>query len=155
MYLLNNKLGLLFYVFLSVIIVVSCSDDDPVAPEEEHFEAIGTVIYDGSGAVAVSILRGETDDTLYIEKGNLSDHFTVKFYDEGENIVDPPDEEHTSLSYEIGNEELVEWYQHEGEEGGYEFHLRGMEQGTTTLELFLMHGDHHDYRSGKIPVKIN
>ena len=63
----------------------SCDEDDPVSPQEEHLEAIGTAIYDATGALTLSIIRGETNDTLYIEEGILSDHFEVKFYDEDEN----------------------------------------------------------------------
>ena len=132
----------------------ACDEDDPISPQEEHLEAIGTVVYDATGALAVSILRGETNDTLFITAGELSDHFDVKFYNEDEQIVDPPDDEDSKLNYEIGNETIVEWWQHPGEEGGYEFHLRGLMTGITTLELFVQHGDHNDYRSGLIPVKV-
>lgn len=149
------KNSLFFFIIISLTIsVISCSDDDPVAPQEEHFEAIGTVIYDATGAITITILRGVTSDTLYVEEGALSDHFDVKFYDENENIVDPPLSEEHSLGYEIANEDIVEWWQHEGEEGDFEFHLRGIEHGTTTLELFIQHSGHNDYRSGNIPVKV-
>ncbi|MBK8946193.1 MAG: hypothetical protein IPM32_13130 [Ignavibacteriae bacterium] len=144
--------SVLFFSFL--LVFISCKDDDPITPAEDHFEAIGTIIYDATGAVVVSILRGRTDDTLQINNGELSDHFEVKFYDENENIINPPNNENIKLSYEIGENTIASWWQHEGEEGGFEFHLNGLKPGTTTLELFIVHEGHNDYRSGLIPLIV-
>lgn len=148
-----NQIKSLIYSFMIVILLISCKDD-PVTPQEEHFEAIGTAIYDASGSLVVSILRGVTNDTLKIKNGVLSDHFDVKFYDENEKIIDPPTDEHTKLNYSIDDETISTFWQHPGEEGGYEFHLKGIKQGLTKLELFIEHEGHNDYRSGKIPVKV-
>lgn len=140
-------------IVLLIITISSCKEDS-LSPEEEHFEAIGTIIYDATGAVAVSILRGVTADTLSIKEGELSDHFNIKFYDEEENIIDPPIDDHVKLGYAITDKSIVEWWQHPGEEGGYEFHLRGLKSGVTEIELLIVHEGHNDYRSGKIPVKV-
>lgn len=148
-----KKTKSLIYSLVMVILLIGCKDD-PVTPQEEHFEAIGTAIYDASGALVVSILRGVTKDTLKIKNGELSDHFEVKFYDENEKIIDPPTNEHTKLNYSIDDETISTFWQHPGEEGEYEFHLRGLKQGITQLELFVEHEGHNDYRSGKIPVKV-
>ncbi len=145
---LKSVLILIIFTFF-----LSCKDD-PVTNQEEHFEAIGTIIYDATGAVVVSILRGVTNDTLKITNGELSDHFEVKFYDEDENIIDPPNDEHIKLSYEIADTTIVSWWQHEGEEGGFEFHFNGLKLGSTTLELFIVHEGHNDYRSGLIPLVV-
>jgi len=154
-YLKKKSFVLLLSVLSAVFVFSSCSDDDPVEPLEDHFEAIGTIVYDATGAVAASILRGVTDDTLYAPNGDLSDHFTVKFYNENEEIIDPPvGEEDHYLGFEVGDATVVETYQHSGEEGDYEFHLRGLKAGTTSLELFIYHVDHKDYRSGSIPVVV-
>ena len=64
----NTKI--LIYSFIMIILSIGCKDD-PVTPQEEHFEAIGTAIYDASGALVVSILRGVTNDTLKIKNGEL------------------------------------------------------------------------------------
>lgn len=149
---LAKKFSLAFILLIGLFLA-SC-EDDSVSSQEDHFEAIGTVIYDATGALAVSILRGETSDTLYIANGELSDHFDVKFYDEDENIVDPPESENTLLNYSIVDNSVIEFWQHEGEEGGFEFHLRGLKTGVTVLELYIEHEDHNDYRSGEIPVIV-
>ncbi|MFH1196584.1 MAG: hypothetical protein V1720_12855 [bacterium] len=151
----KNNFFIIINLLLTIFLFTSCDSGDPVEPQENHFEAIGTVVYDATGAVAASILRGVTNDTLYAPEGDLSDHFTVKFYDENEEIIDPPvDEEDHYLGFEVGDAAVVATYQHPGEEGGYEFHLRGLKKGATTLELFIYHVDHKDYRSGNIPVVV-
>ena len=145
------RLATIFMIFaFASIFTISC-DDDPISPQSEHFEAIGMYI-SSSGMEIASILRGETDDTLYAVLGELTDHMDAQFYDEDENIVDPPDDEDSWLSWEIDDENIVEVWQHEGEEGGFEFHLRGLQEGQTNIEFMIMHVDHADFRSGKIPV---
>jgi len=136
-----------------LIALYGCSKDDPVTPQEEHFEAIG-MYFSTSGIKLAQILRGETTDTLVAPLGGLSDHINIQFFDENENIIDPPSDEDKHLDWAIDDESVVEVFQHEGEEGGYEFHLRGLKEGVTNIEFFVVHVDHNDYRSGKIPVKV-
>jgi hypothetical protein len=147
----------------SVILVISaalfffttaCSEDDPVTPQEDHFNAIGIVLR-SSGIQLVSILRGETPDTLHAMAGVLGDHLDIFFYDENEQIMDPPTDPNKTLAWEVGDAQLLEVHQDAGHEGRFEFHLKGVKSGMTTLELFIMHEGHADYRSGKIPVSIN
>ena len=140
-------------LFLFTISLSGCGDDDPVAPQEEHFEAIGMVFYT-SGIQIAKILRGETNDTLAAQVGVVGDHIEIKFYDEEENIVDPPESEGQTLSWEIGDESFLEVDQDEGEEGSFEFHLEGISAGNTVIEFFIMHEGHPDFRSGKIPVRV-
>ena len=143
-----------FLIFLFSILIITACEDDPVTNQEDHFKAIGTVLYEATGALTVSILRGETTDTLYIDEGVLSDHFEVKFYDESENIIEAPTNGSATLDHTIQDTSIISWWQHPGEEGGFEFHLRGLKKGTTILELYIKHEDHNDYRSGGIPVRV-
>lgn len=138
---------------LVLLLFIACSEDDPVAPQEEHFEAIGVVLTT-SGIEVASILRGETDDTLYAEVGEVSDHLEVQFYNENEQIVEAPDDDEQTLSWEIGNPDILEVHQDDGHDGEFEFHLEGLALGTTTLELFIMHAGHADFRSGKFTVVV-
>ncbi|MCF8241274.1 MAG: hypothetical protein K9J16_07795 [Melioribacteraceae bacterium] len=148
------KVSLAIITIILSAIIISCSEEsDPVAPQEDHFEAIGVVLYN-SGIELASILRGETNDTLHAPLGEISDHFEVKFYNEDETIIDPPGTEHQTLSWEIADTSVAEVWQHPGEEGGFEFHLKGKKVGTTTLELFVLHEGHRDFRSGLFPVKV-
>ncbi|MDX1702450.1 MAG: hypothetical protein R3250_17610, partial [Melioribacteraceae bacterium] len=71
-----------------------------------------------------------------------------------ENIIDPPEGEEQILAWEFDDPEIAGIWQHEGEEGGFEIHLEGLSEGETHVEFFIMHEGHADYRSGKIPVRI-
>ncbi len=144
-----------FIVIISfLIITVACSKDNETINQADHFEAIGTAITDASGAISVKILRGITTDTLVAPYGARSEAMFIKFYDNNENIIQPPKDADKYLGYEIGDPSLVKVYQHEGEEGGYEFHLDGLKEGKTTIQFFVMHNGHADYRSGLIPLVV-
>lgn len=130
-------------------------DDNPLTPEENHFEAIGMLIYDASGKQVVKILRGVTTDTLHAESGKISDHFTVKFYNDEEKIVNPPISEHLKFNAKIDNETIAKFWQHQGDEGEFEFHIDGKIKGKTLIEFFIEHEGHADFRTGKIPLKVN
>ena len=138
---------------LVLLLMTACSEDDPVAPKEEHFEAIGVVL-STSGIEVASILRGETDDTLHAQVGQISDHLEVRFYNEDEQIVEAPEDDEQTLAWEIGDPDILEVHQDDGHDGEFEFHLKGLKSGTTTLELFIMHAGHADFRSGKFTVVV-
>lgn len=148
------KLILLLAAAILFVILPSCSDDDdPVAPQEDHFEAEGIIFYT-SGIQIAQILRGTATGELEAPLGGLSDHIDVKFYDEDDNVIDPPEDDDKSFAWEIEDPTVVEVWQHEGEEGGFEFHLRGLKEGHTDIEFFVMHEGHSDYRSGTIEVHV-
>lgn len=152
MFFIFKKRASYLVVLFLLIILTSCNDDDPVSHQEEHFEAIGTVIYDATGAEIARILRGVTADTLSAQVGILSDHYTVKFINDDEVIVDPPDDEETSMEVDITDSDLLET--ETDEPGGFEFHLKGIAIGLTSIEIKILHNGHSDYRSGLLPVKI-
>ncbi|MFH0736194.1 MAG: hypothetical protein V1773_16250 [bacterium] len=150
---LRNRVAIILLSILSVYFT-GCSDDSETINQEDHFQAIGMVVTDASGARVVSILRGVTTDTLIAPLDARSEAYFVDFYDDNENIIDPPTSADKYLAWEIGNPDLASVFQHEGEEGGYEFHLDGKIAGETTIQFFIMHNGHADYRSGLIPLKI-
>ena len=143
----------IFLTLTSVSILAGCAKDESLAPQEEHFEAIG-MYFTSSGIRVASILRGETSDTLNAPLGKIGEGIEIQFYDKDENLIDPPEREHQKLAWEIEDPSIVEVWQHPGEEGGFEFHLKGLTIGITKIEFFIMHEEHADFRSGKIPVKV-
>ena len=143
----------LLFSLLTILAFTTACEDDPVAPQEEHLEAIGMVFYD-SGIEVARIIRGVTSDTLKAPLGGLSEHYDIKFIDESENEFDPPSTETQTLAWEFEDVSIADIWQHEGEEGSFAFHLQGLLVGETNIEFFVMHNDHNDYRSGKIPVKV-
>jgi len=145
----------LFLLLITSFAFLSCGKkEDPLSSPEDHFQAIGLAVLDASGKIIVKILRGETSDTLYAAVNYRSDAFFVEFYDRNEKLIEPPKSKNQILTWKIDNESIVKVYQHEGEEGGYEFHLDGLRVGTTLIEFFLEHDGHNDFRSGKIPVVV-
>lgn len=141
----------ILFSFAGILFYSGCNEDDPI-PAEEHFEAIGVYLHD-SGIEIASILRGVTDDTLVAPAGGLSGSLNVQFYNENEEIINPPTGGQT-LGFEVGDTSIAGIFQHPGEEGGFEFHLRGKQAGVTYVELFVLHEGHSDFRSGQIPVRV-
>lgn len=148
-----KKLLFLLFVAISFVLISSCSDEDPVSPQEEHYEAYGLEIQT-SGIKIASIFKGVTKDTLIVPEGALTDHWKVKFFSEDSTFLDDPDESKYSLGWEIQNSSIVGVYQHEGEEGGFELHLEGLSEGETKIEFFIKHQEHNDFRSGQLPVRV-
>ncbi|MBS4033857.1 MAG: hypothetical protein KGZ85_05285 [Ignavibacterium sp.] len=149
---MRNIISTLTVLFLLLFILVSCSED-PVTPQEDHFEAEG-IVFLQSGIKIAEIFRGVTTDTLFAPEGALSAGIDVKFYNSNKEMIDAPDPAEQSFAWQIDNPALVEVWQHPGEEGGYEFHLRGLADGTTQIEFFIMHEGHADFRSGKMTVLV-
>lgn len=145
-----------FYVILFIHITLlginSCTENDPIAPIEVHFDAEGLLITE-SGITIASIFRGITTDTIEVPAGGRTGHYKVRFYDKNQNVIDPPSDGKT-LGWEINDTSKLGVYQHPGEEGDFEFHLDGKTVGTTFIEFFILHEGHADYRSGKIPVLV-
>ncbi len=155
-----NKLWLVVFLFSTLTLAMGCDDDDPLSPPEDHFEAVGLQIVK-SGVVIFSYYGPdfapgtiETDDTIKISQG-LSDHWDVKFYDKDSTVIAPPDDADKSFSAVFSDPSVAELWWHEGEEGEFEFHMRGLKEGFTTVEFKVMHNDHADFTTLPIPVLVD
>lgn len=137
---------------LPLMILAACGEDDPVAPQEDHAEAVGLLLYRGD-TLRASILRGVTTDTLYATVGETGEDFDVRFYNEDEEVFEAHDDEVT-FSWEITDASVAEVVQDSGKEGKFEFRLRGKSPGTTTIEFFILHEGHADFRSGLMPLVV-
>lgn len=130
--------------------------DDPSSTQQDHFEAEGIVLID-SGVRFFKMFRGQIDtseskvDTLVVPVG-LSPHWTIKFLDENEQEIDPPDDDNKSFGWIIPDPSVVEMYRHDGQE--WEFHLNGLMVGETSIEFRVMHNDHYDFHTPAIPVSV-
>jgi hypothetical protein len=142
----------LFVIILSIGLI-SCSKDEPLSPSEDHFEAEGMVFYD-SGIKLVEIFRGVTQDTFFVPLGNMTSHIEIKFLSPEKKEIDPPDYKKKPMGWTIADTSIVSLHQDAGDEGKYEFHLKGKKAGLTNIEFFVLHEGHPDFRSGKIPVKV-
>lgn len=137
-----------------LLLFISCSEDDPTEPHQEHFEASGMVLIK-SGERFFKIFQGEIvseTKVLEVPLSGLTDHYVIKFLDDDGNEFDPPTDSDKSLDWEITNPEIVEVYRHN--ETDWDFHLRGLQEGTTEIEFRVLHIDHFGFRTPKIPVEV-
>ena len=166
-----NKITSLFlFVFFLSLFLVSCSDSDPVAPSEEHFEAAGFVISDEAGNVLFKQLKGQIDTeissnfSILLASGEL--HYDIEFLDEDGNDIGVPgeddhdhneamietiiesEEDHT-LSFE--SEDMTMF---EVEIEGWELHINPLKTGTTTFRVQILHEGHPDFTSPFFPMEI-
>ncbi len=146
------RLLLSILLMLTMVILPSC--ENPAEKEtDEHAEGVGIALV-ASGQTLVSY---ENDDplvgSLSVALGARTDHINFYLIDEdGDRFI--PDEEHHSLQFGFGDETIAGVYQHEGEEGGFEFHLDGLKAGQTTLTFTVYHEDHADFVSRPISVSV-
>lgn len=135
-------------------LLASCNDDDPVSPQEEHFEAVGMIVYDGQDKLMDYFgpdytLEDEfAADTIFISssKSNL---LTSRFYDEDRDEMDAPDDDHQTLDADIGDDSILQMEWNDGEEGGFNFYLTGKVQGQTWIRFKILHEGHDDFKTLK------
>ncbi|MFZ1519940.1 MAG: hypothetical protein WAU11_14255 [Ignavibacteriaceae bacterium] len=149
-------------LLLLVITTTSCSDEtDPVIPPTEHFEPEGWVIRDATtkpilvvwqGVIQTTWNSAAVPDTLYAPLNALSDHYTVKFLDINKNIINPPTDTDHGFGWLITNTSMLEIIRDNPTD--WAFHLKGLTNGTTSLELQVLHVGHVDVKTPKIPVII-
>lgn len=149
----NRIWPVLLLLVISMFVFTACDDEDDPLISTTHYEPYGVRFY-SSGILMAEIFKGVTNDTLEVHEGETGDHLKMVFLDEDKAEMDPPTDEDKFFAYEIADPSIVSVWQHPGEEGSFEFHLVGNEHGETTIEVFVMHNDHPDYRSGKIPVVV-
>lgn len=156
MKILKINIALMFLALAFVFTITSCTNEDPSSPQVEHFEPEGWVLIDAAGTRFMTIWQGKFDEgsdtSMTIQAGVTSDHIDVKFLNSDKEEINAPEDEDHSFGWEIANEAIAKIDQ--DEPGEYEFHLKGIEAGTTTLELFVLHEGHVDVRTIKIPIIV-
>jgi hypothetical protein len=153
---------IILVLFFIIITTTSCSDEtDPVIPPSVHFEPEGWVVRDATTKPILVVWQGviqttwnstSISDTLYAPLNALSDHFTVKFLDINKNIINPPSDADHQFGWLITDPAKLSIVQDSPTD--WAFHLKGLINGTTTLELQVLHVGHVDVKTPKIPVII-
>ena len=151
--------GVYFSLVISAVATFTgCSDDDPLSSQESHFEAEGLVIVD-SGIRFFRYFQGKID-TSGTNPGHLeaplglTNHWSIRFLDAGGNEIAPPDDPNSRFTWTIADPAILEVFQDKGDEGDFEFHLRGLKPGKTNITLEVTHVDHVDFRTIPIPVHV-
>ena len=153
------KNGILALALSITATLAGCGDDDPVSSQADHFEAEGLVLVD-SGIRFFRYFQGIIDTTgtnaahLEAEVGELTGHWSIRFIDTTGNEIAPPTDPDTRFTWVIADPSIVEVFQDPGDEGSFDFHLRGLQAGETTIILEITHVDHADFRSIPIPVQV-
>lgn len=146
----KNLIKIYTFIILSIF-AISCSDEtNPITSEADHFKAYG-LIFESSGNRILTYFNLKTNDTLYVPIG-MTDHMEVKFLDEAEKVIDPPSNKDKKFGWVIDDTSMVSVYRHSGDEWG--FHLVGKKIGTTFIEFRVLHNDHPDFKTIKIPVIV-
>lgn len=142
---------------LSSLLIVGCSDNTVTPATVDHFKADGLVLVRrGSDSVIVDSTR--VTGSLEVGASDTTGYFDVFFLHGTSRTREVPDDAVHTLWYTIGDSTLLsietpphlDGHTHEH----YEFRLRGKKAGTTTLAIHLRHGDHDDYLSPEIGVKV-
>lgn len=130
-----------------------CSEDNPVSDQQDHFKPYGVKLISG-GVTILEYYKGVSSDTLSAPLGSMTDGIDVKFFDENKNVINPPTDTQKKLSFTFADASIATQWQHPGEEGGYEFHIKGLKLGNTNLTLRVMHNDHADFTTIPFPVFV-
>jgi hypothetical protein len=144
----------LFIAFLGLftIITISCSDE-PTTPQEDHYEPLGMKIY-AADTLFMKIFKG-TIDPAYNQKFIIDDvngpEYKIVFLDEDGNEMAAPDDEEKKLGWVFEDKSIAELNLGSGK---WNFKLGGLKNGTTKLELQVLHLDHPDFRTPQIDVIV-
>jgi hypothetical protein len=171
-------------VLVCVFFIASC-DNPEENKKEEHIDAEGFQLLLGDSVVIDhpdnSITVSNTLLMLFTgNEENDEKEFTVKFYDDHGNLFTPGEEHddhghseesieeklsirffdgsqkvNTSdvLGVELGHEHEDESSHNEGDE--WKFHLVPQKTGEAKIIVFIMHGDHSDFESQPITIRVN
>jgi len=151
---LKNFLKISVIVFAFLFVYACSEDDNPVSGGEDHADAIGMRIV-SSGVTLVSYIGDEAvQGSITVEEGVLSAGMDIEFYNDESESWFTPEEAENSLGIEVADTTIAQYWQHEGEEGGFEFHIRGKQQGQTSVVFSILHDEHADFVSKAIPVVV-
>ncbi|NTW50492.1 MAG: hypothetical protein HGB19_12340 [Chlorobiales bacterium] len=163
---MSNKISILFHRLSVLILAFSmfstfgCSDDDPVSTNGQHFDAAG--VYITSSGVPVwdyfgpDYTAGDASaykDTISIMVGD-NGHWKVQFYDNQKHIINAPSDANKFLAFEFEDTTVAQAWWHPGEEGTFDFHMKGLKDGLTKVKIKVMHVDHPDFTTLWIPVVV-
>lgn len=145
----KNRIYILGILISILSFIMPACEDDSISQQEEHYEAEGMVIYDGTQKIYDFYARDYdlsdtfSDDTITITVGK-SNLLQAKFYDENKNEIDPPASGQT-LDAETGSTGIAAIQWDEGENGSFRFYLNGVSKGITTIKFLILHEGHPDF----------
>ncbi|MGE3800686.1 MAG: hypothetical protein AB7H80_06665 [Candidatus Kapaibacterium sp.] len=130
------------------MLAVGC-EENPVK-EEDHAEPVGLVVTDGDTEI-IRVEQNVVTGTFQLTEDILSPHYQLQFLDEDGDLFLPDDPDFTP-SATVEDDTLLEVVRDEPND--WNFYLKGLKEGTTTIRLVVKHGAHSDYESPAIPVVV-
>jgi len=135
-----------------LLFIIGCGDDNPVEPEETHFEAIGLYIISG-GDTLVTYEAGVVSGEITVNQGDTTALLSVKFITEDGDIGIPPNDA-WSFDWEVTDISSAGVVGHDEEFALYQFHVEGKKSGSTAIRIIINHNNHKDFESKEIPIEI-
>lgn len=151
---LKFMLNVLFGFALCLLGAGCSRDTNPVSDshtDHDHAEAVGLLISSG-GVEFVRYEKGQVSGELQVKNGDMTPLLTITFIAEDGDLFQPEGEEYT-LKWEVENPDIADIVQH-AEDGAWRLHVKGMATGSTSVVFKIFHGDHADFVSLPIPVRV-
>ncbi len=145
-----KTINIILSVLLAILLLSCSKETNPTEPDMDHFKAYGLIL-ESSGQRILTYFNLKSKDTLYVPIG-LTPHYEVKFLDKDSVIIEPPKDKDKKFGWVIADTSMLEVYRHGDDE--WEFHLKGKKVGATLIEFQVLHNDHPDFKTIKIPVII-
>jgi len=149
LFLRATKPHVIFLLTSMILFTAGCEDDDHNHDHnEEHTDADGFVLEDGSGIEVYREFEGAVEGAVNLSVGDTLE-LSVHFLDHDGNEIEHEEEEkdELSVSENDSNVAVVEIEEHEEEHHEMAIHVIGVNVGSTSFKLQLMHDGHSDYTS--------
>ena len=143
-------------IFALALFAAGCGDDDnPVDTDhdEEHAAAVGLIVRD-SGTEIVRVESGQVTGAIEVGHGLETALLSVRFIAEDGDLFTPDESDGFALDWEIADESIAE-VEHHPEDGAWDFHIVGVEEGQTTIRIKINHQGHADFVSPEIEIHVS
>ena len=146
LFLRATKPHVVFLLTSMILFTAGCEDDDH--DHDEHTDADGFILEDGSGTEVYREFEGAVEGAVNLSVGDTLE-LSVHFLDHDGNEIEHEEEEEDELlvSGNDSNVAVVEVEEHEEEHHEMAIHVIGVSSGSTSFKLQLMHQGHADYTS--------
>jgi hypothetical protein len=135
----------------AIAFLTACREQAPLTPAEDHMQAEGMALLQDS-TVVCAIFRGMTSDTLRVADGGASPWFDVMFYDAERTLIEPDRDPGHSFVWQFADSTLADVEQDPADIYRIRFH--GTRAGGTSIEFFVLHGGHADFRTNRMPFHV-
>ena len=141
---------------ISLLLFVVACEDEHDHDHDEHTDAEGFILENSSGAQVYKEFKGTTQGTITVNAGSTLE-LTVHFLDDDGKEIEhdehEEEEEEGGLKVSGFDSNIAKVEVEEGH--GDELNITGVNEGSTSFKLELMHGDHADFTSASnVPITV-